>query len=70
MLNSGVVYATSAWHRHRKHPRRVKLVGDPARGRLLLVDVKETNGHSHGEGHGGDAARRERHFIGLEAGRL
>jgi hypothetical protein len=31
------------WHR-RQHPRRVKIVGDPARGRILLVDVKETNG--------------------------
>jgi hypothetical protein len=33
-------------HRHRKHPRQVKIVGDPARGRILLVDVKETNGHT------------------------
>jgi hypothetical protein len=24
----------------------VKLVGDPTRGRIVLVDVKETNGHS------------------------
>jgi hypothetical protein len=32
-------------HLHRKHPRQVKIVGDPARGRILLVDVKETNGH-------------------------
>src|SRR5262245_44520053 len=32
------------WHRRRKHPRQVKIVGDPARGRILLVDVKETNG--------------------------
>ncbi len=34
-------------HLHRKHPRKVKIVGDPARGRILLVDVKETNGHLH-----------------------
>jgi hypothetical protein len=34
------------WHRQRNHPRKVKLVGDPARGRILLVDVKETNGHT------------------------
>jgi hypothetical protein len=34
------------WHRQRKHPRRVKIVGDTARGRILLVDVKETNGHT------------------------
>jgi hypothetical protein len=34
------------WHRSRKHPRRVRLVGDPARGRIVLVDVKETNGHT------------------------
>jgi MoxR-like ATPase len=34
------------WHRHRNHPRKVKIVGDPARGRILLVDVKETNGHT------------------------
>jgi hypothetical protein len=31
-------------HRSRKHPRQVKLVGDPANGRILLVDVKEGNG--------------------------
>jgi hypothetical protein len=31
-------------HRHRQHPRRVKLVGDPAHGRILLVDAKEMNG--------------------------
>ena len=35
------------WHRRRKQPRQVKLVGDPARGRIVLVDVKETNGHTH-----------------------
>jgi hypothetical protein len=34
------------WHRLRKHPRKVKLVGDPAHGRILLVDVKETNGQA------------------------
>jgi hypothetical protein len=34
------------WHRQRKHPRQVKIVGDAARGRILLVDVKETNGHT------------------------
>jgi MoxR-like ATPase len=33
------------WHRLRKHPRKVKIVGDPTRGRIVLVDVKETNGH-------------------------
>ena len=34
------------WHRRRKHPRRVKLVGDRPRGRIVLVDVTETNGHT------------------------
>ncbi len=34
------------WHRRREYPRRVKLVGDPAHGRIVLVDVKETNGHT------------------------
>ena len=34
------------WHRRRENPRRVKLVGDVARGRIVLVDVKETNGHT------------------------
>jgi hypothetical protein len=34
------------WHRRRNQPRRVKTVGDPAHGRILLVDVKETNGHN------------------------
>jgi hypothetical protein len=34
------------WHRRRKHPRMVKIVGDPARRRLVLVDVKETNGQT------------------------
>jgi ATP-dependent Clp protease ATP-binding subunit ClpA len=34
------------WHRRRKHPRRVKLVGDPTRGRILLVDVNEANGQT------------------------
>jgi hypothetical protein len=37
------------WHRRRKDPRRVKIVGDPGRGRILLVDVKETNGQGHHE---------------------
>jgi ATP-dependent Clp protease ATP-binding subunit ClpA len=32
------------WHRHRQHPRRVRLVGDVERGRIVLVDVKEGNG--------------------------
>jgi ATP-dependent Clp protease ATP-binding subunit ClpA len=35
------------WHRRRKQPRLVRLIGDPAHGRILLVDVKETNGHTH-----------------------
>jgi hypothetical protein len=34
------------WHRQRQHPRRVKLVGDPAHGRIVLVDVKEGNGQA------------------------
>jgi MoxR-like ATPase len=34
------------WHRRRRHPRRVRLVGDAAHGRIVLVDVKETNGHA------------------------
>jgi ATP-dependent Clp protease ATP-binding subunit ClpA len=34
------------WHRRRQNPRRVKLVGDPVRGRILLVDVKEGNGQT------------------------
>jgi MoxR-like ATPase len=34
------------WHRRRKHPRMVKIVGDAVRGRILLVDVKETNGQA------------------------
>jgi hypothetical protein len=34
------------WHRHRKHPRKVKLVGDPVRGRIALVDVIEGNGYT------------------------
>jgi MoxR-like ATPase len=32
------------WHRRRNQPRRVKLVGDAAGGRILLVDVHEGNG--------------------------
>jgi hypothetical protein len=34
------------WHRRRKHPRKVKVIGDPVRGRIVLVDVKDTNGHT------------------------
>ncbi len=34
------------WHRLRKHPRKVRLVGDPLRRRIVLVDVKELNGHA------------------------
>jgi hypothetical protein len=34
------------WHRRRNQPRRVKLVGDVGRRRILLVDVKELNGHA------------------------
>jgi hypothetical protein len=32
------------WHRQREHPRKVKIVGDTVRGRIVLVDVKELNG--------------------------
>jgi MoxR-like ATPase len=32
------------WHRRRKHPRSVKIIGDPVRGRILLIDAKEANG--------------------------
>ncbi len=34
------------WHRRRQQPRRVRLVGDPVHGRIVLVDVKEANGHT------------------------
>src|SRR5262249_9449464 len=34
------------WHRRRQHPRRVTLVGDPVRKRIILVDVKEGNGQT------------------------
>jgi hypothetical protein len=34
------------WHRLRKHPRRVKLVGDTSGGRIVLMDVKEVNGQA------------------------
>jgi hypothetical protein len=34
------------WQRRRQQPRQVKLVGDRVRGRIVLVDVKETNGHA------------------------
>jgi AAA domain (Cdc48 subfamily) len=40
------------WHRRRQHPRMVKIVGDVVHGRILLVDVKETNGHT-GNGRAG-----------------
>jgi hypothetical protein len=33
------------WHRRRQDPRKVKIVGNPLHRRILLVDVKETNGH-------------------------
>jgi hypothetical protein len=36
------------WHRRRQHPRRVKLVGDPVRGRIVLVDAKDGNGQANG----------------------
>jgi MoxR-like ATPase len=36
------------WHRRRKQPRLVKIVGDAVRGRIVLVDVKETNGQAGG----------------------
>jgi hypothetical protein len=35
------------WHRLRERPREVRLVGDPARGRIVLADVAETNGQPH-----------------------
>ncbi len=34
------------WHRRRNHPRRVKLVGDPARRQIVLLDVQELNGQA------------------------
>ncbi|MBI1918659.1 MAG: hypothetical protein HYS12_28530 [Planctomycetes bacterium] len=34
------------WHRHRKHPRKVKIVGDPVRRRILLLDMTQTNGQT------------------------
>jgi hypothetical protein len=36
----------TGWHRRRKHPRKVKIVGDVMHRRIVLVDVKETNGHT------------------------
>jgi hypothetical protein len=36
----------NGWHRRRKHPRRVKIVGDTLRKRIVLVDLQETNGHT------------------------
>lgn len=35
------------WHLRRKNPRKVKIIGDRVHGRILLVDVKETNGQTH-----------------------
>lgn len=35
------------WHRRRGQPRRVKVVGDAKRGRIVLVEVKEMNGEVH-----------------------
>ncbi len=35
------------WHRQRQQPRRVKLVGDAERGRIVLVEVKEANGQEY-----------------------
>jgi hypothetical protein len=32
------------WNRRRKHPRNVKIMGDPVQRRIFLVDVAETNG--------------------------
>jgi hypothetical protein len=46
------------WHRRRQHPRKVRVVGDPAHGRILLVDVKETNGQAHNGRHDAAAPRR------------
>jgi hypothetical protein len=34
------------WHLGRKYPRQVNIVGGRARGRLLLADLKETNGQT------------------------
>ncbi len=34
------------WHRRRQQPRRVKLVGDKGRGRIVLVEVKEIYSHT------------------------
>jgi hypothetical protein len=39
------------WHRRRKQPREVQIVGDPVRGRILLVEVVQTNGRT-GKGRG------------------
>ncbi|MBI1918667.1 MAG: hypothetical protein HYS12_28570 [Planctomycetes bacterium] len=33
-------------YRHRKHPRKVKIVGNPVRRRILLLDVTQTNGQT------------------------
>jgi hypothetical protein len=32
-----------SWHRSRKDPRQVKIVGDVQRGRIVLIDVHETD---------------------------
>src|SRR5207244_10379096 len=50
------------WHRLRKHPRKVRIVGDVVRGRVVLVDVKETNGqmrNGHVEAVGANGVGRE-----------
>jgi hypothetical protein len=39
------------WHRRRQDPRKVKIVGDPARGRILLLDMQKTNGAAHNGRH-------------------
>jgi MoxR-like ATPase len=36
------------WHRRRKDPRKVTIVGDRARGRIVLVDVTETSAEAGG----------------------
>ena len=46
-------------HRHRNHPRQVKLVGDPKHGRILLVDVQGDE-WSHGQRPDGDGQDRRR----------
>jgi hypothetical protein len=46
------------WHTRRNHPRRVKLVADADGTRIVLVDVKETNGQA-GNGRLEGAMRNE-----------